>query len=219
MPSLINEVKSEEYYGNRDEMIKYIPANAGTVLDVGCGGGHFGRNLQRLRNLEVWGLELNKDAAEKAKTKLYKVIIGDIEGDDFSLPENYFDCIVFNDVLEHLLLPWRVLTKIKSYLKSDGWIVASIPNIRYFECIKSLLLHKEWEYADYGVMDRTHLRFFTINSIKKMFEDSGYSIITLEGIHYSKFSWKFNLLNRVLQNRLDDMRYERFVCVAKMWGR
>ena len=217
MASLINDVvESGKYYGDRDETIKYVPDSARTVLDVGCGEGHFGQNLKRHNHSEVWGIELYEVAAGKARTRLNRVITGDIERDDIGLPENYFDCIVFNDVLEHMMSPWDILKKIKIYLKTGGRVVASIPNIRYFECMKRLLLHKEWEYADCGVLDWTHLRFFTINSIRKMFEDNGYSVATLEGIDHSGFPWKFNLLNRVLLNRLDDMKYRRFACVAEI---
>jgi 2-polyprenyl-3-methyl-5-hydroxy-6-metoxy-1,4-benzoquinol methylase len=208
--------KPVRYYGKRLDMVSYIPHNVHTLLDVGCGDGQFGYTCKQTMNVEFWGIELFAKEAEKAKGRLDTILVGDIECDELALPEYYFDCIIFNDVLEHLRYPWIVLNKIKQYLKPDGYVVASIPNIRYYEIAKRYLLNKDWQYVDYGVMDKTHLRFFTIVSIRTMFERCGYSIVILEGIKHITFPWKFNLLNRFLNNRLDDMRYLQFACVAKL---
>lgn len=209
--------KPEQYYGlNRDEMLKYIPDSVNTILDVGCGEGVFGALCKERTETEVWGIELIKEIAEKASEKLDKTVVGNIEFDHLELPNLYFDCIVFNDSLEHLQYPWIVLHKIKKYLKQDGYVLASIPNIRYYEVVKKFLIHNEWEYENCGVMDETHLRFFTIKSIRRMFEKCGYQVELLEGIKYIQFPWKFDLLNKILQNKLDDMRYKQFACVARL---
>ena len=210
------DIKPVGYYSDRVDMVKYIPENVQTLLDVGCGEGKFGYTCKQKKNMEIWGIELFEKEAEKAKGKLDKILVGNIEFDELNLPNNYFDCIVFNDVLEHLQYPWIVLANIKKYIKTGGYVVASIPNIRFYENIKKLLIHKEWEYEESGIMDKTHLRFFTITSIRKMFESCGYSIMTLEGINYIKFPWKFNMLNQLLNNKLDDMRYMQFACVVKI---
>lgn len=205
------------YHGNiRIEMYRYLPKDARIILDVGCGEGGFGEFIKKQRDAEVWGIELFPIAAEKARTKLDRVFVGNIETDRFDLPEKYFDCIVFNDVLEHLYYPWDVLNKVKALLKDNGHVVASIPNIRYYEQMKKLLIKGDWEYESWGIMDRTHLRFFTLNSIRKMFEHVGYSIETVEGIKYVKFPFKFNLINLLFRNRFDDMRYFQFACVAQL---
>ena len=208
-------IKPNIYYSSREEMLRFIPQNAKKILDVGCGEGRFGHLLKSQRSAEVWGIELDNSAAEKADKILDKVIVGNIEDDNLLLPEKYFDCIVFNDILEHLRCPWIVLIKVLSNIKLDGYVVASIPNIRYYENMKRLLLHKEWEYTDMGIMDKTHLRFFTEKSIRNMFERCGYHIVTLEGINGSTFSWKFGLFNKLVFNSLDDMRYIQFACVAQ----
>jgi len=208
-------VKPNDYYGNREEMLRFIPHGVSKALDVGCGEGDFGKVLKSESSVEVWGLEMFKDVAEKARGKLDKVIVADIENEEVKLPENYFDCIIFNDVLEHFRSPWCVLDKLKKNLNADGVIVASIPNVRYFKNIKRLVLGKEWEYVDSGILDRTHLRFFTYKSIERMFQESGYDVITLAGINSEKFTLKFGLLNRLLLNALDDMQYVQFACVAR----
>jgi len=209
-------IKPVGYYSERSDMVKYIPGNVKSLLDVGCGDGSFGYKCKQQTAMEIWGIELFDNEAEKAKEKLDKIIVCNIETDELDMPDYYFDCIVFNDVLEHLRYPWIVLDKIKRYLKTDGYVVASIPNIRYYENVKKTLIHKEWEYEECGIMDKTHLRFFTINSIRNMFERCGYCVVTLEGISYISFPWKFNMLNKLLNNQLDDMRYKQFACVAKI---
>jgi len=212
--SFFDDTKPAGYYGERADMIKYIPENVQTLLDVGCGEGAFGYACKQQREMEIWGIELFANQAEIAKRKLDKVLVGNIEFDELDLPDHYFDCIVFNDVLEHLQYPWNVLDKIKKHLKIGGDVVASIPNIRYYENIKKVLINKDWEYEECGIMDKTHLRFFTIKSICNMFERCGYSVINIEGIKYIDFPWKFNIINKLFNNHLDDMRYKQFACIA-----
>lgn len=210
------EHKQNGYYSaNRSNMLKYIPSNVSKILDVGCGEGEFGGTIKASKNVEVWGLELCAEAAEIAKIKLDKVIVNDIENVHDSFPENYFDCIIFNDVLEHLKYPWLILEKIKISLKDNGRIVASIPNIRYFNTLKDIVINKEWKYEDEGILDKTHLRFFTKSSIMDMFNRCGYEVMVIEGINPIKFPWKFNLLNIITNYQFEDTRYMQFACVAQ----
>ncbi|MBT1074660.1 class I SAM-dependent methyltransferase [Geobacter grbiciae] len=208
--------KPDNYYsGSRLEMVPYVPVDAMRILDVGCGAGEFGNALKFQRCVEVWGIELCEQAAEEAQGKLDRVLVGSIEGNTMSLPEGYFDCVVFNDVIEHLVNPWAVLTNIKTYMQADAYVVASIPNVRYFNNIKTLLKHKQWKYEDEGILDKTHLRFFTIESIKELFISCSYNIIKIEGIRGRQFPWKFRLINMVMRNCFDDMRYMQFACLTR----
>lgn len=205
-----------KYYANpRREMLPFIPPEVKRVLEVGCGVGEFASLLKKERNIEVWGIEINKEAADRAMTKLDKVLVGNIEQNEFDLPEEYFNCVVFNDVLEHLIDPWSVLKKMRNILKSDGYVIASIPNVRYFDNIKKLLKYKEWQYEDEGILDRTHLRFFTIKSIPDLFKNSGYDVVTISGIKGRQFPWKFRFINYLMKKTFEDMKYERFACIAK----
>ena len=204
-------------YRQREDMLGYLPKEARIILDVGCGEGGFGDLIKRQNNAEVWGIELFPQAAERARAKLDRVYVGNIEMDQFDLPDEYFDCIVFNDVLEHLHYPWDVLKQMKKLLKDNGHVLASIPNVRYYEHVKTLMLRGDWDYEPSGILDRTHLRFFTLKSIKKVFEQSGYTVVSIEGIKKTAmgFSWKLNLLNMLLGKRFEDMRYLQFACLAK----
>ena len=87
--------------------------------------------------------EIDRTAAESAQKKLYKVIVGDISRTIVELPDSYFECVIFNDVLEHLIDPFTVLIRIKRKLSKNGQVISSIPNIRYYDQVKKFLLKKE----------------------------------------------------------------------------
>ena len=201
----------------RPEMLGVVPADARTVLEVGCAEGYFGGTLREQRAIEIWGIELLPEVAERAKARLDRVLVGKVEDHIPLLADGYFDCIVCNDVLEHLVDPWTVLTELRHKLSIRGSLVASIPNVRHFPNLKNLLWHKDWQYTKWGILDRTHLRFFTAKSIKRMFEDCGYELLSVQGIDDKDWplSWKFTLLNLLLLNSLSDTRFLQFACVAR----
>lgn len=164
------------YYENeRQDVQKLVNQNSKTILDVGCGIGRLGKALKDKVGAEVWGVEYVNDIASLAAERLDKVISGPIEDAIIQLPDRYFDTIIFADVLEHLVDPYNVLQKIKNKLTDKGEIVASIPNVRHWSVVKKLL-EGEWEYQDFGIMDNTHLRFFTRKSIFNLFEKAGLRI-------------------------------------------
>ena len=203
------------YEEGRDEMADYVPSSTKRLLDVGCGQGKFSMNLLRDNGeMEIWGIEPFEDAAKVAQQRLAKVINTTVEDSLPSLPERFFDCVVFNDSLEHLADPWAVLGQLKAKLSPEATIVASIPNIRYFHVIKQLLQEADFEYAPYGVLDKTHLRFFTKKSMQRLFTESGYRVDQIVGIKPAAFPWKFGLLNLMCRNAFEDSRYERFALVA-----
>ena len=157
------------------------------------------------------GIELVSGITEK--NLVDNILNGRVEDLINSIPDNYFDCITFNDILEHLIQPGDVLRMMKAKLTENGIIIASIPNVRFYHNLYELLVKKDWKYEDYGILDTTHLRFFTKTSMKRMFEDSGYNIIKHEGINANS-SWKLKLLNFLTFGSQSDMKYEQFVCIA-----
>lgn len=210
------KIKKEEYYLNvRKEMVDYIPLDSKKILDIGCGEGNFGALLKSERQVEVWGVEYEKAHASVASSKLDKVLWGDIDLLLEQLPDNYFDAIICNDVLEHLLDPYKLLEKIKSKLVNGGVVISSIPNIRYFRNFFDLLFRKNWDYADEGIMDFTHFRFFTTNSIRKMYQSLGYEIISHEGINPSKSLKPWPLIILTF-GQFWDIRYLQFATIAKV---
>lgn len=142
------------------------------VLEIGCASGGTLLKIKNLfKNARLYGVELNSSAAEDAKS-FADIKIGNIETQDIEYPEEFFDYIILADVLEHLQDPWGVLKKLTEFAKPDGKILASVPNVMHFSVIKSLL-NGHWTYEDAGILDRTHLRFFTLNEIAKMFAEAG----------------------------------------------
>lgn len=129
---------------------------------------------------EIYGIEYNEKAALIANSFAH-VIAADIEKTQLPYPPEFFDYIILGDVLEHLVNPWQVLESIRPYLKLDGHILACIPNVMHFSVLRNLL-HGNWAYEASGLLDKTHIRFFTLNEIIKMFTDTGYKISSYQPI-------------------------------------
>jgi 2-polyprenyl-3-methyl-5-hydroxy-6-metoxy-1,4-benzoquinol methylase len=148
------------------------------VLDVGCATGLLDMELKKNGNI-VYGIEMDPKQAEAAKAVCEKVFIGNIENIQLDLPKKFFDVILFADILEHLRQPDDVLIKMKDFLKDDGFMVISLPNIAHISIRRRLLLGS-FEYGDLGILDRTHLRFFTLKTAKELIDHSGLKIISMD---------------------------------------
>lgn len=213
-----HEKKPIHYYkGHRFEMLEFIPDKLKKVLEVGCGEGNFGQIIKNIYNAEVWGVDIQKSTKKILKNKLDYVYIGDFNKVSIKLPNNYFDCIIFNDTLEHMENPWDTLIKCRKLLNVKGVIVASIPNFRYINNLIEILIKGDYEYKNKGILDRTHLRFFTEKSIKRLFDESDYEIIKLKGINplkVIKFCIPFFFINLLTLKYFNDIRYQQFaICV------
>lgn len=207
--------KPADYYSNvRSEMLEYLPKDASRIIDIGCGNGAFGKVIREKREAEVWGIELMPHEAAQASEALHKVFSGPVEDHLESLPDDYFDVAYCNDVLEHLADPYEVLRKLKFKLKPGGVVISSIPNIRYHNALIKLLVKKDWQYEKFGVMDHTHLRFFTGKSIRRMYEELGYAVVLHEGINMSR-SLKPYLYNIPILFTGLDIRYPQYATVAR----
>jgi 2-polyprenyl-3-methyl-5-hydroxy-6-metoxy-1,4-benzoquinol methylase/regulator of replication initiation timing len=143
------------------------------VLDVGCATGYLARALAE-RGCTVSGVEFDAEAAEEARPHLERLVIGDLETMDLAdaFGDDRFDVIVFGDVLEHLRDPLPVLRRAKALLADRGSVVASIPNIAHGS-VRLALLAGRFDYQDLGLLDSTHLRFFTRSSVEDLFREAG----------------------------------------------
>lgn len=145
------------------------------VLEIGTASGYMGEYLIKEKNCEVWGVEpvseLYEDAKNFGYTQLFKATV-----EEFLLqPElvgKQFDIIFLGDVLEHMVHPEKVLRELKELLKPDGRFVISLPNVAHYS-IRWQLLMGRWDMQDGGIMDRTHLKFFTLKTMKELVEASG----------------------------------------------
>jgi SAM-dependent methyltransferase len=213
----IQEPDIEYYNQERREMLAFIPKDAQSFLELGCGSGAFADLLSSNISLSSYvGVEVHPDAAAIARKKNYMVVESPIEVAMESIESESIDCVICNDVLEHLEDPWEVLRMLSRVLRPQGYIVASIPNVRYFPVFKSYFSAGDWKYDQSGVLDRTHLRFFTKLSIGRMFDECEYDLIRIEGIFREPLPWKASVLNWVLRGKMRDMEFERFACVAKL---
>lgn len=150
-----------------------------TVLDAGCAGGYLARVLTETRGCAVDGLEVEPESAARAEAACRRVFLGSLEDEDFlaSLDGSY-DRILFGDVLEHLRQPEVTLRAITRMLAPGGRILVSLPNVAYWQ-LRWQLLRGRFEYQDSGLMDRTHLRFYTFESAVRLVEDAGLQIRAL----------------------------------------
>ncbi|HJV08205.1 MAG TPA: methyltransferase domain-containing protein [Acidimicrobiales bacterium] len=143
------------------------------VLDVGCATGYLAEALTE-RGCTVSGLESDEEAAEEARPHLDRLVVGDVESMDLAeaFGDERFDVIVFGDVLEHLRDPLAALRKAKALLSDRGSVVASIPNIAHGS-VRLALLAGRFDYQDLGLLDSTHIRFFTRASVEDLFREAG----------------------------------------------
>jgi O-antigen biosynthesis protein len=148
------------------------------VLELGCAGGAFGAALKaRYPGAAVTGIEAGRAAAAVAATRLDRVICSRVEEVDFAaagLAPGEFDTLIAADILEHLANPWQALQRVRPYLSPDAQLVASIPNVRNAILIAALAVNGRWQYRERGLLDITHLRFFTLEEIRRMLEETGY---------------------------------------------
>lgn len=168
-------LKPISYYGNpRNDYVDILPDNQNLrILEIGCGNGATGVLALRLKKcVEYVGVEMFASEGAKAKDVLTKIHIGNVESMELPYPPGYFDVLIASEVLEHLVDPYAVVQRLSALVKPGGRIFASSPNISWFGNIIGLIKGK-FDYVDEGMMDRTHLRWFTPASFAAMFEAAG----------------------------------------------
>jgi SAM-dependent methyltransferase len=148
-----------------------------TVLDVGCGRGLNGE-IARQKGAHVVGIEQWKPSAEAARARVDEVIEADIESDDAAkaLGNRRFDLVIFGDVLEHTRDPLAVMERFLPFLEDGGHVIVSLPNIAAWT-VRLGLLAGNFEYAKSGILDETHLRFFTRQTTMKLVERTGLELL------------------------------------------
>jgi len=159
----------------RPELLALVPDSAKRVLDVGCGAGRLGEALKARQPARVVGIEVVPEAAERARNRLDEVFIGDVENLELPFGPAAFDCVVCGDVIEHLREPGRFLTRVRDWLDPHGRIVASLHNVRHHSVVTALL-EGNWTYESAGLLDETHLSFFTRRDMTDLFERAGFRI-------------------------------------------
>jgi methionine biosynthesis protein MetW len=171
---------------DRPEVRALVPAEAGRVLDVGCGAGALGAALREERGIEVAGLEISPQAAARARERLDAVVEADLDQlEELPFEPGSFDAMVFGDVLEHLRDPHRLLRTLRPWLADGGSLVCSIPNVGHWSVVLPLIAQDRWPYADAGLLDRTHVHFFTLTEAEQMLRECGFALESAAATHLS----------------------------------
>ncbi len=155
------------------DLINRIPLDARVILDVGCGMGALGAEYKR-RNpaCRVMGIEADPGSARVAASRLDQVFAGDVEANPLPFPGLVFDCIIYGDVLEHLVDPWTVLQQQVRALSPDGTVLICMPNAAHWS-LTECLLRGTFDYEAQGLRDRTHLRWFTVETTRDAIVNAG----------------------------------------------
>lgn len=156
----------------RRDVLAMIPEEARDILSVGC-GGDFTEAALILRGCRVVGLERDHDAAEQARRNRLEVIEGDATETARALQGRWFDCLIYADVLEHIMDPVSVLMSHIPHLRPGGCVVISVPNFRHYRVLRDLFLRGVIRYTDAGILDRTHVRLTTRRMVEDWFVEVG----------------------------------------------
>ena len=202
----------------RMDVVKLLPEEITSLLDVGCGSGAFGEVVRDKWSCRVVGVELNPAAAATARLVLDEVIEGDIN--DLNLEER-FDVITVNDVLEHVEDPEGLLENLLELVTPDGQLVVSIPNVAHWSIVEDLLAG-HWDYLPAGLLCIDHLRFFTRRSVTSMMKRAGWQPIRTQPIPGSLPEQKHELFRDTLGQRtqidLESLESQGYIIVAKRLG-
>lgn len=176
-----------DYYNRVNaDLLRLIPPDAGVVLEAGCGAGALAQAYRRINAQVLYlGIEKHQEAAEVAGSsgQIDRLIVGDLETADptvldLSDERPSVDCLVFGDVLEHLVDPWVVLTRLVRLVRDGGQVLACIPNVQHYSVLVNLMRGR-WDYQAEGLLDRTHLRFFTLAGVQELFAKAGLTVFDI----------------------------------------
>jgi len=166
-------------FNPRPECLAMIQRPPAVALDIGCGSGGVGHALrQRFAQCELWGCELDPSAAQLARQHFDHVVEQDVESVDFAALglKRPFDLVCLFDVLEHLVNPWQLLHGLQRIVAADAQVLVSLPNVSNIALLYDAL-HGHWRYRSWGLLDFTHLRFFSDFDARKMFYQTGYRVL------------------------------------------
>ena len=207
----------EPLYGqwSRSEMLPFVTNQPKTSMEVACREGLFSRALkERFDDLTTWGVDPDPTIRKEiAETHLDKFISGYFPQCLDKIPDVLFDLIIFNDVLEHIYDPWEALENARRRLTNEGILVVSLPNIRHRKVIKDLLLKNEFRYETSGILDISHIRFFTTKSMLRLFDECGFDVVKMEPL-VDKVSfikkWRRKIINTITGGKFESLYYTQY---------
>lgn len=183
------------------------------VLEIGAGPGSITRHLHGHGGCTITGVELDADAIKLLSPycdKVYQANLNDPDWPGILSAEDKYDVVVAADVLEHLYDPWNTLEAMKRFVNEEGYLVISLPHVGH-SAIAACLLQEDFDYRDWGLLDRTHIRFFGISNIQALFENAGLKIIDAEFVvvppEDTEFSGQWAKLTAGVQHALGTNRF------------
>jgi 2-polyprenyl-3-methyl-5-hydroxy-6-metoxy-1,4-benzoquinol methylase len=156
-----------------------VPLDSQYVMDVGCSTGALGLSLKSAKpDRQVCGIEFDRSFASEAANCLDKVFHADLNQFNWqqALDGRTFDCIIFADVLEHLIEPQLCLKQARQHLRPGGCVVVSLPNVRHLSALRAIYVQGCFPQRDRGIFDKTHLRWFTIADAHRILADCGFNV-------------------------------------------
>ena len=205
------------YESDRPDLQRHIPHNVRRILDLGCSTGALGAALKRRQDVTIVGVEVDKEYVVQARTRLDRVVASDVERflEGPAPVEAPFDCLVAADILEHLVDPWRALTRTVDLLAPGATVVVSLPNVIYYRAIWQVLRDGRWPREDVGVFDRTHLRWFTLADALDLLRQAGLRPTTYEP-RYWAVGWRLRWRQAAAKTRLHRFLAPQYiVCAVK----
>ena len=179
--------KNDNYFSLERQIFKNAVSESNLkILDIGCGTGILGAFFKKNQNCKVSGVEINESAYKQALLNLDEVIKGNFELIELPFDKSSFDVVIMGDVLEHLIHTINSINKILFYLKDDGKILITVPNIRHWKFVLKLLFLDSWKYESSGILDYTHMRFFTKKSLTMLFNDNNINVHLSERVIQKK---------------------------------
>lgn len=179
--------KNENYFSLERQIFKNAVKGSNLkILDIGCGTGILGAFFKKNQNCKVSGVEINESAYNEALLNIDEVIKGNFELIELPFEKSSFDVVIMGDVLEHLINTINSINKLLIYLKDDGRILITVPNIRHWKIVLKLLFCDSWKYESSGILDYTHMRFFTKKSLTNLFKDNGINVHLSERVIQKK---------------------------------
>lgn len=166
------------HQNHNPQLLSLMPQDARRVVEVGCSSGALAREYKKFNpDVDYTGIEIDPDYADMARAHCDRVLDLNIEhaSPDMLATELAADCWVFGDVLEHLRDPWKTLSNIRQSMSAGGSVVTCIPNAQHWS-VQARLSIGDFRYADSGLLDRTHIRFFTRATMLEMLQDAGYRV-------------------------------------------
>jgi 2-polyprenyl-3-methyl-5-hydroxy-6-metoxy-1,4-benzoquinol methylase len=206
--------KAEGYFeGGRRDIVERLAANPGqAILELGCGTGGTARAIRAANKAGRYvGIELMADAARQAQGAVDEIIVGNVETLDLQAFAGQFDVLIVSEVLEHLVDPWTTVRRLVSCLKPDGVVYASSPNVAHWHVLRGLLRGR-FDYRDDGVMDRTHLRWFTPATYRAMFEAAGVQVTSVGPV--TPLTGRARLVNALSGGRLSHLLTTQIMIVG-----